>query len=556
MKNNDINTSMEENPSLKEEIQEVKQLISYRNEREKRNSKPGHGIATAFLVAGILDTIVCVGYFLLAVNMIFPSLDEDGKLLTYIFMGIGALIGILMTTFSSIAIHNFNKKQNKSKLLVMPSEDFLYEKGMNQNDYEVVYVNEPVELNSMKKVEERKFVSPLADLEDEEEAAGSSVVHVVRNYDFFEFTSANIVDRFVSICKSNGLEISKKDAATVMSHVGYSRFMIINNMSPLYRHNLTISLARCFCAKAFLIDAKGITTEQQLVSNDSFNEAFESADKNPDEFVFLSLNNIDGSKLDELLADFKDCIFDKNNKHKIKTPYSDKRYEMVPNLFFLAFVEDGLSCPKEFLSYSPLIELKPSLYVGEKEFVENKQILVSDFRHVLDLIKRENSLEENIWRKLDGFEKFVSSIKLYKIENDIVNDIENHVAYLMSVNMDADSIVDEILAIDLLPGILAMLPKERIFGEDSLEMYISDNFESDYSLMKVDALLRDYSSLNSKGRFNSVKETKPEDDILQTKLDEEKKENQEPAKGTNSQTIEENDMEPSQQKVGEEEEHA
>lgn len=481
--------------NLEEEIAEVKKLESFRKEKARETQKKEHMFASLSLTAGIIIIFVCFVMFLINVSVV-----KIDVLLFSSLIGMG--IGFLFVLFSIIGIVKRNKEFLKGqKLKVVSEEEYYYLKNGYKKQNFITYVDSETVLNSnLKKVEERKFVSPLADLEDEEEAAGTAVTHIVRNYDFFEFTSKNILERFLDESKFNGIELKEKDGRNLLSHISYSRLLLLKNMKlPLYRLPISNSLAMTFSSKSFFVNCSEMTSEEDLVKNEDFNNAFENAKADLDSFTFLVLSGVKSSELSNLLVDFKDSIFDKNNKHKVRTKFSDKNYEMVPNLYFVVFLDDdGLECSSDFLKYSSLIEVSPSIYTGEKPLLEVKKIQISDFKHVMDLVKSDYSLEETNWRKLDGLEAFVSSIKPYHIDNDIVNNIENHVAYQMSLGTEEDTIIDEILSCDLLPCILKILSKEEVYKEDGLEKYLSDNFETDFALPGVDHLLKDFSSHSSK----------------------------------------------------------
>ena len=56
---------------------------------------------------------------------------------------------------------------------------------------------------------------------------------------------------------------------------------------------------------------------------------------------------------------------------------------------------------------------------------ENKRILsLSDFRHIIELQIETKRIDEKGWNKIDSLSLFVDTIKPYRIENDIRNDIE------------------------------------------------------------------------------------------------------------------------------------
>ncbi len=239
-----------------------------------------------------------------------------------------------------------------------------------------------------------------------------------------------------------------------------------------------------------------MSNEDQLISQANFDYAFEAAKKKKDEFTFLFLDGVNSSQIYSLLKDFLFAIFDKNNPHKVRTPYGERQYEMLPNLYFIILLKEsqdtGLYANKDILTYAPILKMTCSTYNGQMEELKDQLISVSDFHHIANELKEDNGFEESTWKKIDELEKFINKIKPYEIGNDIINFIEEEVAFSASLYHDDDAVLDSVFAIDILPSVVTYLPKEKIFGEESLENFISDQLYSEFSLPKTESLLSDY----------------------------------------------------------------
>lgn len=482
------------NDNLTAEIEDVKKLASYRKEHQKASTRRGNVLSTFASVAGIMVELFAFVFLILGFTA-FKNSNEQGNIL--LVAAISLAFGLLISLFAIIA----KKRRKKLSLYVIPEEEFDYAGELEKHhDGNVVYIKSETRLTP--KVQEKKFISPLADLEDEEEALSASTgKNVVRNYESFTLNSDLILKQFLGEAKRQGIDVDKKDAKNFLSHLFYSRFLLVK-MDGMVRLNFSNLLQSTFVGSSFFYECSDVETEEQLTSLSMFSSPFEMAKNDEDKFVFMLFNHVSSSHLASMFSDFLFSIFDKNNRHKVRTQATGQQYEMSPNLYFIIFIDDdGLASGNSILSYAPLLNLKCGIYTGDYPIYERHEVQISDYQHVLQLVKPKNSLSEKIWRKIDGLEAFVNHIKPYRIENDVVNGIENHIAFDMSMNVMEDALVDEILANDLLPGILSTLKKEQVFQEDGLQSYLSDNFESEYSLPLTEEVMRNFNLHEKKQPF-------------------------------------------------------
>ena len=497
--------SMNEEESLQNEIEEVKKLASFRKEKNTDIIKKGSIQNVYAMISGAILMVVGFVFFIMNGNVF----EKTTAML--IVSGITFALGIICLVFGTIFFFKEKKdvkKKKKAEVIIVPKDQFVYNKELEKktNDY-IVKVKAKTALNSA--VKEKKFVSPLADLEDEAEAVGANKMKVVKNYDFFDITNEKVLTRFEQANRCHNVNVQKKDSITFLSHLFYSRFLIVKGINKFCRRNFSLALEQTFQSRSFYIDCNNIHSEDQLISQPFFDRAFQAAQGKKDDFVFIFLDGVNSMEIYSLFKDFLAAIFDKNNPHKVRTQYADKQYEMLPNIYFIVMLKNqedaGLYASNDILTYAPIINLECTVYAGDIVELDDKKISISDFHHINDELKGEYYLEESNWKKFDALQNFVNSIKAYQISNDITNDIEQQVAFNYSLSHDVDSVMDDVLSIDLLPGIVTYLPKEKVFGEDSLEMYLSDHFSSEFSLPKTEALLKNYSYSTT----HTIKEEQP-----------------------------------------------
>ncbi len=481
--------SLDEEDSLQNEFQEVRKLSSYRKGKQSSSQANSTIQYTFALVSGAI--VILAGFVILIINQ---SSSKDSWILiaSLIIFVIGVLVFLGGLLFAIRAKKKAEKKK-KTEIIIVSKDQFIYNKEIEKSN-NTITVDSKTILNSA--VKEKKFVSPLADLEDEAEATSENKIKVVKNYDFFDITSETVYKRFETACKNSHVYIPKKVAIDFLSHLLYSRILLLRNVNKFCRRNFSLAVEKTFQSRSFYIDCAHMSNEDQLISQANFDYAFEAAKKKKDEFTFLFLDGVNSSQIYSLLKDFLFAIFDKNNPHKVRTPYGERQYEMLPNLYFIILLKEsqdtGLYANKDILTYAPILKMTCSTYNGQMEELKDQLISVSDFHHIANELKEDNGFEESTWKKIDELEKFINKIKPYEIGNDIINFIEEEVAFSASLYHDDDAVLDSVFAIDILPSVVTYLPKEKIFGEESLENFISDQLYSEFSLPKTESLLSDY----------------------------------------------------------------
>lgn len=481
--------SFDEEDSLQNELQEVKKLSSYRKGKKSSNQSNSTIQYTFAMISGTI--IALTGFAILIINQCTANITAV-FFVSLIIFAIGVIVFLGGLLFA-IRARKKNEKPKKTEIIIVSKDQFIYNKEIEKSN-NIVTLNAKTILNSA--VKEKKFVSPLADLEDEAEATSENKIKVVKNYDFFDMTSEKVYKRFDAACRNSHVYIPKKNAIDFLSHLLYSRMLLLRNVNKFCRRNLSTAVEKTFQSRSFYIDCSHMINEDQLICQANFDYAFAAAKKKKDDFVFLFLDGVNSSQIYSLLKDFLFAIFDKNNPHKVRTPYGDRQYEMLPNLYFIILLKEpqdtGLYANKDILTYAPILKMTCSTYNGQMEQLKDQAISISDFHHIADGLMEDNALEESTWKKIDELQKFINKIKPYEIGNDIINFIEEEAAFSSSLYHDDDAVLDSVFATDILPSVVTYLPKERVLGEDSLENFISDQLYSEFSLPKTEALLTDY----------------------------------------------------------------
>lgn len=177
--------------SLENQIEEAKRYENFRKEKKTGMFKRSNPLGIILISAGVLTMLTTLSLLVFYNKLAF--LREDSVAL--IFVIIGAVLGLFFVIFGSVIRHREKKRVIKGNDLEIISEDeYCYADGITDDEVRYVDINLPIH---EKKKEERKFVNPLADLEDEDEALGYNSRMTVRTYEAFDLDSKILKNRFM-----------------------------------------------------------------------------------------------------------------------------------------------------------------------------------------------------------------------------------------------------------------------------------------------------------------------------------------------------------------------
>lgn len=198
------------NTGSERQIEEVKEFDRYRREYTKHPFRKNNPFDLILMISGIVLFVFAIisGTILLTVNATLFS-----ELIPYFIACF--LLGLIFSIVGGIAYHKSKKLMKGYPIKVVSQEEGKY--GIQSEDYRLEYIDNNVVLHSQSRVEEKKFVNPLADLEDEDEVLGYNDIKVSRTYEKFQLTYPDILDGFIQTGISHQVDIEKDQANSFLS---------------------------------------------------------------------------------------------------------------------------------------------------------------------------------------------------------------------------------------------------------------------------------------------------------------------------------------------------
>ena len=496
---NDLTFLGKGRPIEQEEIENAeKERASVENFREYEKRKEANGtfrlpnpLSFIFILSGSLLIFITLMLLLGNASHVFnPALESDAILAIVISL-IG---GIVILILGIIARIKALKRTKRSSIRIVTEEDFAFSEEAKTKPEEIVLTQE----NSIHTANTTpKFVSPLADLEDEEEALSNHREVKKKNYDFFALDFPGLVKRFDLVAKGVSFSVEKGDAINFLAHLDSTRLFLFKDFSSFSRQQLPYALSKTFHAKTYFSEAAGFHSVDDLLNDKHFTEALTVAAEDDDSFVFYIANNLPSARISAVLGTFLEALIDRNNRHKVRAGKEQNTYTITPNLVFLFLLpekkgDEGYYLEPSMFPYAAILPFRAKISLEPvKEKLKEETIRLSDYLQIVAIAKRSHPLSEDIWQKIDSLSNYVSenSETPYVMENDVANALENHASLSLAYPESEQRVVDEILSVDLLPNILSLLPKEKIQGEDGLEGFLHREFMASYNLEDTSLLL-------------------------------------------------------------------
>ena len=489
---------------VKKENEEVKKLMAYREKENNGTAKTRlpNPLALILIVTGSLLMVVA-GLLLIGKDTFqFSDFAIFPLVLCIIF-------GVFFLLFGLIKMHTKNKKERQPKVIILNEEDMKY-KEEGKREVPVVTLDSEVTIKRPDPL--HAFVSPLADIEDEEEALGTHKEVKKKNYDFFALNFHGVVKRFRDSCLSHSIQVKEEVATDFVAHFDSSRLFLLKDFSSMLKDNFAYALKTTFGGDCYTLDGTNLYSIDDLLASPNFAKSMEKASEEEDLFTFCLVDNLPSARIKEVFGPFLNALVDRNNRHKVRAGKDGKTFTITPNLVFLFLLPDkkgdnGYYLEKEMFPYAAILSLPTDIDVDDagKVKVTGDPIRVSDFLQIVSLSKKDHPLSEEIWQKIDHLDEYVSTLVPYEMENDIANALENHVSLSLAYPESEERVVDEILSVDLLPNILGLIPSDKIEGEGSVSEFLDHEFLSQYILKDTHDVIAQYKSMLA----NPWKETKP-----------------------------------------------
>ncbi|MBQ7290321.1 MAG: glycoside hydrolase family 3 C-terminal domain-containing protein [Clostridia bacterium] len=360
------------------------------------------------------------------------------------------------------------------------------DEAVKQANDEAFAEAETIEVSSAEQLFVREFdvnyqeTEIAAAAEHSEGIEAENMVFVDSNYDI---ATAN--KEFAAVAKEKGIEFDENDANRLFSSMASSRVLLFHSVNEKAFASLMQLLGNYFQAPVcldkaengsyeniesvlFKADATGAYTKTNAML------AIESAKEMPQNIHFVGMDGIKASKMADWAAPivkharnpYAHNIFKAHNEQNVETSYY-----FPENVWFAI----NLS-PEEVYSAIPSsvaeIAAVNTFAVNECPPVANYEpvhgFTYYQMEYFCDKLSSSLSVGEDVWKKLDKFEKFVSSHASFSLGNRLWLSMEKYISLAIACGIKCETVIDECMAAKILPSVIIALNGKISAGEAGL----------------------------------------------------------------------------------------
>lgn len=169
----------------------------------------------------------------------------------------------------------------------------------------------------------------------------------------------------------------------------------------------------------------------------------------------------------------------------VKDGTGEKSYELTENLWFAIVLERDaavMDIPKYVLDVAAVLEI--DLQAGTPvQTAESKEAEVGysplyygQFKKLVENAKRDCTLDEIYWKRIDRLEEYVSECNDYRIENKQWLRMEKYVGVYLAISDEADEALDYAVAQHILYGMLATVAASKKQPEEKFTHTVENVF--------------------------------------------------------------------------------
>jgi hypothetical protein len=433
----------------------------------------------------VLNIIAGIAAILLAVLLKVYCIATDSNALFFdIIAVILAIFGWVFFVAEIIA----RKKDKKTD-----------EESISQANAESFAEAETVEISSVEQLFAKEFDvnyqenEASAQTEHSDGIEAENMVFVDSNYDISAASR-----EFAAVAKEKGLEFDENDAHKLFSSMASSRVLLFHSMSEKTFESLMLLLGNYFQSPICLDKSENGTYENiegVLFKSDATGTytktnamlAIESAKNMPQNVHFIGIDGVKASKMADWFAPI--AKYSKNPyAHELFKAHNEQNAEMsyyVPENVWFAINLSSAEAYAEIPSSVAEMAAVNTFTVDECAPVANYDpvhgFTYYQMEYFCDKLSSSLTVGEDVWKKLDKFEKFVSLYTTFSFGNRLWLSVERYISLALACGMKCETGLDECMAAKILPSVVIALngkipnsdtglveTMSAIFGEENI----------------------------------------------------------------------------------------
>lgn len=461
----------------------------------------------SFMKKSSKNMFIGVGALVLAISIAIFNITTH---ILSLFLGIiSGILGVCALAFFIIEAVERNKEHEEER--------------KNIDEANKAYFNDAEQIPVLST--EQMFKDNFDVVKEEKEADRSVTEH---NIDFDhakhineKFRMSDAVAEFSAYTQERGFKLNSGVAENVMSSLITSRLMILTGLSSEEFNAFVCLLCEYFgCSPRmdvvnefekngrsvfFNYDAQGYRKNKNII------QALQAAGIAHEKINFAAVDGISADNAEEWISPFMKyvrtpkkindiAVFDDSGKNCGHT--IGRNLWLV---FKLAYGESVDTLPASVLKSAAIVDVA---------FTKVQAQHVTDTAHgftsyqadfILNRECAKKEVPEEMWKKVDKFEKYAQHYSDYSIGNRLWLDFENHTLALLACNIDQTDALDAALSMRLLPSVVAAL-KDKLGREDKTVLQMVEFIFGEENVQYSKAFIASLANTSDKENEESSKQ--------------------------------------------------
>lgn len=307
-----------------------------------------------------------------------------------------------------------------------------------------------------------------------------------------DLTLPQVCEQMNAFAKACGLDMSSEATGRILSAMASSRLMLTDTLHGADFDKLARMMSEYFASPYFcetvgerhleggkLFVVKG---EKNKPVQTALAKAIDYAKEHSETLCIISLKNIHFSDASKLLTPFMRYVSNPVRESGIYVQENNTTYVIPENLWFLAeIVRDNKNevIPSYVAEASTLLRLDFAECKANAEKKEHQSVGYYDLDYVFGMCRRQFSVKEDLWKKVDALEAYVNAHTPYHIGNKLWLQLETYISVYCTCGHEKLDALDHAMAFDLLPVLLSVLSGKLTTDDKTVLEILEQHFGED-----------------------------------------------------------------------------
>jgi len=309
---------------------------------------------------------------------------------------------------------------------------------------------------------------------EEEEENVDDEVHLDNDVDM-----ATVAAQMLTFMREKGVEVTSLESASIVAALASSRLIFVNSDYHGEAVNRYFRvLSEYFGAPLFAEEITGkhspdngllfVADDDGADKNTNVMEAINHARDFRRDVHIVVLNKVKTAQLSDMMLQYVRYFNNPNRDCYVSVKNTGSEYKLPENMWFVVDLDKGETLdniPSYLTEISTVLNVSYFEKKAAKEISDYHKIGYYEFSHLASLSRNKFEMTEDVWKKVDGLEAYVSKHSNYRIGNKLALQVEKYYSVYNDCCNENENTLTNVFSAKLLPTMMSVL-KNQLTEED------------------------------------------------------------------------------------------